>query len=227
LESGKIGLTYNSMMAAPDMFKIKIYGKGGHGAHPNNTIDPISIGCQIYMSLQTIISRQINPVEPAVLSITQFNGGSAHNVIPDNVEMIGTVRSLTEEMREFIPASMEKLIKGITKANGGTYEFKYIPYYPPVINDTYMVDIVKEAGGIILGEDNIYINSVPTMGGEDFSYFQQKVPGAFFVVGTRNGEKGITNSLHNPDFNIDEDILPQASAILSEAALLYLDKNKS
>ncbi|PAB60449.1 M20 metallopeptidase family protein [Anaeromicrobium sediminis] len=226
LESGKIGLTYDSMMAAPDKFSIKIYGKGGHGAQPHSTVDPISIGCQIYMSLQTIISRQINPVEPAVLSVTQFNGGSAHNIIPDHVEMVGTVRSLTNEMREFIPASMEKLIKGITEANGGTYEFQYDPYYPPVINDTYMVDIVKEAGEIMLGEDNIHIENVPSMGGEDFSYFQQKVPGGFFVVGTGNEEKGTTNGLHNPYFNIDEDILPQASAVLSEAALLYLDKNK-
>ncbi|MFD3157258.1 M20 family metallopeptidase [Haloimpatiens sp. FM7330] len=225
VEAGKIGIKYDSMMAAPDLFKITIYGKGGHGAEPHNTIDPISIGCQVYMSLQTIVSRKINPTEPAVLSITMFNGGSAHNVIPDKVEMVGTVRSLNNEMREYIPKTMDSIINGITKAHGAKYEFEYTPYYPPVINDSDITNIVKEAGIEILGTEGVVELSKPTMGGEDFSYFGQAVPSTFFVVGTRNLEKGIDKSLHNPYFNIDEDILHKASAVLAQCAIKYLKNN--
>ncbi|WIF96097.1 M20 metallopeptidase family protein [Caminicella sporogenes] len=224
VESGKIGIKYGSMMAAPDKFTLTIYGKGGHGAEPHNCIDPISIGCQVYMSLQTIVSRKINPIKPAVISITMFNAGSAHNVIPDRVEMVGTVRTLTNELREKIPKMMESIIKGITEANGGSYEFEYIPYYPPVINNDEITDVVKHAGEEILGKDNVVELKNPTMGGEDFSYFQQKVPGTFFVVGTYNEDKKITKPLHSPYFNIDEDILSKASAVLAECALLYLNK---
>lgn len=224
VESGKIGIKYDSMMAAPDMFKLKIYGKGGHAAEPHNCIDPISIGCQVYTALQTIVSRKINPVEPAVLSVTTFNAGSAHNIIADRVDMCGSVRTLTDEMRKKMPKWIEEIVKDITHANGGTYEFEYTPYYPPVINNNDMVKLVKEAGGNILGDDSVVELSVPTMGGEDFSYFQQKVPGVFFVVGTYNEEKGLVNALHNPKFNIDEDILHKAAAVLAEAAMLYLNK---
>ncbi|WDV47230.1 amidohydrolase [Clostridiaceae bacterium M8S5] len=225
IKSGSIGIKYNSMMAAPDMFKIKIFGKGGHGAEPHNCIDPINIGCQVYMALQTIISRKVDPVDSAVLSVTTFNAGTAHNVIADRVELGGTVRTLTNEMREQMPMWIEDILKGITVANGGTYEFEYIPYYPPVINNDEVLDIVKKAGEAILGEGKVVELIKPTMGGEDFSYFQQKVPGAFFVVGTYNEEKGIVNPLHNPKFNIDEDILHKASAVLAQSAILYLNSN--
>ncbi|WP_066504680.1 M20 metallopeptidase family protein [Abyssisolibacter fermentans] len=224
VESGKIGIKYDSMMAAPDMFKLTIYAKGGHAAEPHNCTDPISIGCQVYTALQTIVSRKVNPIDSVVLSVTMFNAGSAHNIIADRVEMVGSVRTLTNEMREKMPKWMEQIIKGITEANGGTYKFEYIPYYPPVINNNDMVKLVKEAGQKILGTDNVVELAVPTMGGEDFSYFQQKVPGVFFVVGTYNEEKGLVNPLHNPKFNIDEDILHKAAAVLAEAAMLYLNK---
>ena len=224
VESGKIGLKRGSMMAAPDMFDIKIYGKGGHGAEPHNCIDPIAIGCQVYMSLQTIVSRKVNPIEPVVLTVSMFNAGTAHNIIPNHVDMVGTVRSLTPEMRKFVPETMEKLIKGIVESNGGTYEFNYKPYYPPVINGDLGIDLVFEAGKAILGEENIDMLDNPTMGGEDFSYFLEKVPGAFFVVGTNNEAKGINVALHNPRFNIDEDILSKASAVMAESALNYLSK---
>ncbi len=153
VEAGKIGVKYNSMMAAPDMFHLNIRGKGGHGAEPHNSIDPISIGCQVYSALQTIVSRKINPVDSAVLSVTQFHGGSAHNVIPNEVKLTGTVRTLLPETRENMPKMMEQIIGGIVSANGGTYDLEYIPYYPPVINDTDMTHIVKHSAAEILGEE--------------------------------------------------------------------------
>jgi amidohydrolase len=224
LESGKIGLKRGSMMAAPDRFSLKILGKGGHGAEPHNTIDPIAIACQVYMSLQTIISRKINPIDPAVISVTVFNAGTAHNIIPDRVEMMGTVRSLTPEIRAYVPGAMEKLIKGIVESNGAQYEFDYDPYYPPLINHDAGIDLVAEASANIIGAENTVMLPNPTMGGEDFSYFLEKVPGAFFVVGTKNEDKGIIYPLHNPRFNIDEDILHQAAAVMAESALIYLNK---
>lgn len=224
VEAGKIGVKYGSMMAAPDLFRLTIHGKGGHGAEPHNCIDPIAIACQIYMGFQTIVSRRIEPVEPAVITVGQFNAGTAHNIIPAKVNMVGTVRTLTYELREKIPAMMEAVIKGITEANGASYEFEYVPYYPPVINNDEMTALVEEAGKEILGDGNVVKVSKPTMGGEDFSYFQQNVPGAFFIVGTYNEEKGITKSLHNPEFNIDEDIIHKASAVLAQTAVSYLNK---
>jgi len=226
IETGKIGLKYGSVMAAPDMFDIRIKGKGGHGAEPHNAIDPISIACQVYMSLQTIVSRRIDPIDSAVLTISMFNAGSAHNVIPDHVDIVGTVRTLTPELRKRVPALMEQIIKGVCEANEGDYDFNYKPYYPPVINTDDAVDVVKEATEDILGKDAVTIMSRPTMGGEDFSYFLEQVPGAFFVVGTYNEAKGIVNALHNPKFDIDEDVLFKASAVMAKSALIYLNKNK-
>lgn len=226
VESGKIGVKYGPMMAAPDHITIKIYGKAGHGAEPHNCIDPISVACQVYMSLQTLVSRRINPVEPAVVTIARITGGTTHNAIPEKVEMEGTVRTLTNELRERMPHLIENIIKGICEANNATYEFIYDPHYPPVINNSDMVALVEKAGKAILGEDGVVVTDKPTMGGEDFSYFQQKVPGAFFIVGTYNKEKGLTNSLHNPKFNIDEDIIPLAAAVLAQSALTYLNEGK-
>jgi len=176
------------------------------------------------MSLQTIVSRRINPIDSAVLTISMFNAGSAHNVIPDHVDIVGTVRTLTTEMRTRVPLLMEQIIKGVCEANEGSYDFNYKPYYPPVINEDAAVEIVKEATEAILGKDAVVIMPQPTMGGEDFSYFLEKVPGAFFVVGTYNEAKGIVNALHNPHFDIDEDVLYKASAVMAKSALIYLNK---
>lgn len=223
IEAGKIGVKYGPMMASPDFIRISIIGKGGHGAEPQNCIDPISIGCQVYMAFQTIISRRISPLEPAVLTISQFHAGTAHNIIPDKVEMVGTVRTFSYEMKEKMSSMMEAALRSITEANGATYSFEYIPHYPPVINDDSMTALLESAAKQVLGEQNVVRLDRPTMGAEDFSYFQQKVPGTYFQVGTHNPAKGIVNPLHNPRFDIDEEILSKASAVLSFAAVSYLN----
>lgn len=225
IESGKIGIKTGSMMAALNNFKIKIQGKGGHGAEPHQCIDPIAVSCQIYMALQTIISRKKDPIEPAVISVGEFHAGSAHNVIPNEVIMTGTVRTTTHDLRNRMPQMIEGIVKGITDAHGATYEFEYKEDYSPVINDGEIVKLVEKGGRYILGEDNVVKLENPTMGGEDFAYFQQEIPGAFFVVGTRNTEKGIDKPLHNPYFDIDEDILHKASAVFAACVLEYLGKD--
>lgn len=225
IESGKIGIKTGSMMAALNNFKINIHGKGGHGAEPHHCIDPIAVSCQIYMALQTIISRKKDPIEPAVISVGEFHGGSAHNVIPNEVIMKGTVRTTTHILRNKMPQMIEGIVKGITDAHGATYEFEYKEDYSPVINDGEIVKLVEKGGEYILGKDNVVKLENPTMGGEDFAYFQQEIPGAFFVVGTRNTEKGIDKPLHNPYFDIDEDILHKASAVFAACVLEYLGKD--
>jgi amidohydrolase len=226
VESGKIGVKYGPMMASPDFVRITINGKGGHGAEPHNCIDPISIACQVYMAFQTIISRRISPLEPAVITIGKFNAGSAHNIIPDKVEMVGTVRSFSLEMKEKISSMMDGVLRSITEANGATYKLEYTPNFPPVINDDGMTAMLEQTATDILGAGNVIRLDKPSMGAEDFSYFQQKVPGVFFYVGTHNADKGITIPLHNSRFNIDEDILCKAVAVMAHSAVTFLNGAK-
>jgi amidohydrolase len=190
---------------------------------PQFCVDPISIGWQIYSALQAIITRKIDPLEPVLLSVCRFTSGSAFNIIPDSAEMEGTVRTLTHETREAIPKMIEEIVKSICESNGASYEFRYDPYYPPVINDDVMTSLVEEAGREFLGKDNVIKLDRAAMIGEDFSYFQRSVPGVFFGVGTYNEKKNITKGLHSPYFNIDEDILPLASSLFSILTLKYLN----
>lgn len=223
LESGKIGVKVGALMAASDNFKIRILGRGGHGAQPHKCIDPIAVACEVYMAFQTIISRSMDPLEPAVLTIGKFNAGTAHNIIPDTASMEGTIRTLSYEAREKIPGIMEEILKGVTEANNANYEFTFTPYHPPVINDPHITAIASRAAAKILGEDNVCIVEKPTMIGEDFSSFEERVPGTFIFVGNRNEKKGIVNPLHNPEFDVDEDIISKTAAVLSEIAVLYLN----
>lgn len=222
IESGKVGIKYGAMMAAPDNFRIVIHGKGGHGAVPNKCIDPISIANHIYSELQTIISRKLDPLEPVIITVGKFNAGTASNIIPDCAVMEGTVRTLSYSARDEVPKLMEKLVKGITEANGGKYEFQYNKCYPPVINENSITSFFEKSASKFLGSSNVEKLDKATMIGEDFSYFQQKVPGVFFAIGTMNKTKGIDQGLHSPYFTIDEDILTKASGLFSYFALDYL-----
>lgn len=223
IPSGKIGIKSGPLMAATDNFKITILGRGGHGAQPHKCIDPIAVACEVYMAFQTIISRKTDPLEPVVLSIGKFNAGTAHNIIPDDAYLEGTIRTLSFETREKIPGIMEEILKGITEANGANYEFSITPYHPPVVNDPYITSIAGKAAGRILGEENVIIIEKPTMIGEDFSSFEERVQGTFIFVGNKNEEKGIVHPLHSPDFDVDEEIIYKTAAVLSEIAFLYLN----
>lgn len=226
LDSGKIGVKPGALMAASDNFKITILGKGGHGAQPNKCIDPIAVACEVYMAFQTIISRSIDPLEPAVITIGKFNAGTSHNIIPDNAYMEGTIRTLSYATRKKIPDIMEGILKGITEANGANYEFTFIPYHPPVINDPEITSLATVAAARILGRKNVQIVEKPTMIGEDFSSFEEHVPGTYIFVGNRNAEKGIVNPLHSPEFDVDEEIIPKTAAVLSEIAVLFLNSQE-
>jgi amidohydrolase len=221
LERGKIGIVYGPMMAAPDRFFIRIHGKGGHAALPHQTIDAIAVGAQVVTNLQYIVSRNVDPIEPLVVSVTQFVAGTTHNVIPGSVAIQGTVRSFDKTLRENVPKLMERIIKGITEAHGATYEFEFEYGYRPVINNDEVTRVIEETVREVLGEEAID-HIKPNMGGEDFSAFMQKAPGSFFYVGAGNKEKGIIYPHHHPRFTIDEDALEIGVRLFVHAAFKLL-----
>lgn len=206
LPVGKIGLRSGPVMASSDFFDLIIYGKGGHGALPHETVDPIIIAAFIITNIQTIISRRINPIEPVVISFGAIHGGNAKNIIPSEVFLNGTVRTMNKEIREQIPQQMEQIIKSICESSGAKYELNYTYNYPVLINDEKITEIVKDAALQTVGENNV-IEIEKAMWSEDMSYFLQKVPGCFFFVGAGNPHKGFNKPHHNPEFNIDEDCL--------------------
>jgi amidohydrolase len=221
LETGKIGVTFGPMMAAPDTFWITVQGRGGHAALPHQTIDSIAVAAQVVTNLQHIVSRNTDPLDNLVISVTQFIGGTTHNVIPGSVEICGTVRSFDATLRESVPALMERVVKGITDAHGATYTFKYEFGYRPVINDAEVTEKIRETVLEVFGEEALEMLR-PNMGGEDFSAFQQKAPGTFFYVGAGNPAKGITYPHHHPRFTIDEDALEKGVKMFVHAAFKLL-----
>lgn len=206
LEIGKVGICYGAMMAAPDTFYITVIGKGGHAALPHDTVDSIAIAAQVVTNLQHIVSRNTDPLDNLVVSVTQFIAGTTHNVIPGSVELCGTVRSFDAKLRQSVPETMERIVKGITEAHGASYEFKYENGYRPVINDDEVSKALEETVLEVFGEKTLELLR-PNMGGEDFSAFQQKAPGAYFYVGAGNEAEGITYPHHHAKFTIDEDAL--------------------
>lgn len=221
LNEGEVHLKEGPMMASPDIFNIKVIGKGGHGAVPQEAIDPIVITCQIVNSLQTIVSRKINPLDPVVITCGRIQGGDCHNVIPNEVELEGTIRTFNEETRNWVPKVMEDLIRGITTSQGAAYEFKYEPKYPALINDKYMTSFAKESLKKVVGEENVFDLKEPNMGGEDFAYFAQKVPSAFIFVGIANN-KSEPVIHHNPYFKWDSKNVGILAQGLSQIAIDYL-----
>lgn len=206
IEKGKVGVVYGPMMAAPDTFWITVNGKGGHAALPHQTIDSIAIAAQVVTNLQHIVSRNTDPLDSLVISVTQFVAGTTHNVIPGSVKLWGTVRTLDPKLRESIPAKMERVVKGITEAHEGTYDFKYEFGYRPVINNNEVTAVIEETVREVFGEEALDMMR-PNMGGEDFSAFMEKAPGCYFYVGAGNEEQGITYPHHHARFTIDEDAL--------------------
>ncbi len=223
VESGKVGITYGPAMAEPDEFKVVITGKGGHGAIPQETIDPIMIGVQIAQNFQTIISRNVGPMENAVLSITQFHGGTTHNVIPGKAELCGTVRTFNVETRDLIKSRMEQIIEGVCRCNNARGSFEFIEGYPCVINDREVTALLEETAKAVLGDENV-IPRAPFMGGEDFGEYQKYIPGCFYFLGIKGGDEGKGNPLHHPQFNLDEAALGAGVKVMVNGALALLKK---
>jgi len=225
LPSGFVGTKPGPFLASSDVFRVRIKGKSTHASRPHQGVDPVIMAAQSINALHHIVSRRIDPLEPAVLTIGKIEGGFAENIIPDEVEFDGTIRTLSNDVRRELPKMIERALSGITSAYGGEYEFKFEEGTPPLINDheTTKFAVLKMAE--LLGSDRVVILERPTMGGEDFSVYLQYVPGTFIRLGVRNEEKGIVYPLHNSKFDIDEDALPVGVAVESYLALKWLEEN--
>jgi len=209
------------LMASPDRFDLKIIGRGGHAARPQNTIDPIPIGAEIISALQTIVSRRIDPLDSAVISVCNFEAGSTHNVIPDEAVLKATVRSLKSEVRKELAANIEKVIKNICDIYGADYEFNYIFGYPPVVNDPEITKILAGAAEKVLGEDRVREKEKAEMGGEDFSYFGLEVPASFYFLGIAPEDEIINH--HQSDFKFNDSVLKDGVAVMAQTALDFFN----
>lgn len=223
LPKGKVYYKEGSMMASPDMFDITITGRGAHAAMPQLGIDPIVIGATVVGEFQNIVSRKIDPLKPAVISVCGFNGGGqAFNVIPQEVRLQGTVRTLDEQTRQLIPKLMEDVLKGQSLINGSSYTMDYRFIYPPVINHKETNRIAAAAFAKVVGETNVKELSEANMGAEDFSYLGQRVPASYLFVGI--AEEGKPAPIHHhPEFQWSDDVLKITSAGLAQTALDFLE----
>ncbi|MDQ0218607.1 amidohydrolase [Peribacillus cavernae] len=226
LPTGQISVCPNACTANSDRFNLVVHGTGGHAAHPHKSVDSVTIAADIISCLQKIISRQIDPLNPAVITIGKIEGGFARNVIAPSVKMEGTIRTLDLQTRVLIPQKLEKIVKGFCDSFGATYELEYMTGYPSVVNDPSLIPLLQKTAASILAPDCFNIDK-PSMGGEDFSYFTEHISGLYFRLGTRNEEKGFIYQHHHPLFDIDEDALPLGAALLAEFVLEYLFENRN
>jgi amidohydrolase len=214
------------MMASPNTFIIKIFGKGGHGAYPHLTVDPISLAAQAISFFQTIVSRRMNPLDPVVLTVASIHGGETTNVIPGVVEVKGTVRTFSEALRDVIAREMESILKGITEAQGASYTFEYRKSYPPLLNDPGMTEVMRAAFARIAGPEQVNAAGTPSMGAEDFGYFGQAVPSAFAFVGI--GKPGSGPMVHHqPHFQWEDRNLLLLTGGLAQVAVDFLAQSSA
>ena len=224
LKTGSIGYKYGVMLASADMFSITIKGKSAHGARPHEGVDAILVTSMVVNSLNHIVSRQIDPLHPAVISLGTIEGGKAANVLCDNVTLKGTVRTVNHDIRQKIPEMMELTIKGICDSMHAGYEFDYTFGTPEVVNDKKMVDLLLNEAKEIIGAENCIDLEDPVMGGEDFGFYLEKIPGAFIRLGTCSKAGDDCFSQHNSRFNVDDHALIIGMKVLAATALRALDE---
>ena len=219
LPSGVIGIREGPFLAGAGFFTIKLRGLGGHGAYPHVAKDPIPAGAETVLALQTIVSRNVSPFETAVVSVTAFNSGTAHNVIPEEAELKGTFRFYNEEVGKLIERRIEEIVSSVARAHELESKAEIVELVPPTINDGEMARFARN----VAEKYGFKHSDVPqSMGAEDFAYYLQRVPGAFLALGIRNEKKGIIYPPHHPKFNVDEDVLYLGTAMEVALALEFL-----
>ena len=223
LKAGQIGYTPGIDNANSDRFHIIIHGKMAHGSAPHKGVDAIAVASEAVMALQMIKSRQTNTRQPLVISIGTIHGGDRENIIAEKVELGGTVRTYDAKFRDGIIEQMHRILKGITEAHGASYEMEYRKTYPSIQNNLNLVAATLPAFKRLCGEKNV-IELIPGMGGEDFSYFAQIVPGFYFRLGVANEEKGIIHGGHTPMYDCDEESLKTGVAAMAAAVCDFLDR---
>lgn len=219
LEVGKVATCVGAMTAAADTIRIKLVGRGGHASRPHEALDPIPGAAALVTQLQSLVSRRVSPSAQAVVSITKFHAGTTHNIIPDYAELMGTVRTFDPALRDQLDQQIGVMTRGVAEAHGLAAEYEFERGYDSIVNHAGGVDAVKRAAAEVVGEANVDTKYPAQTWGEDFAYFLQHRPGAFFVVGSGNKQKGIIEPVHSPRFNVDEQCLVIGSAILARLAM--------
>ncbi|MBW2096131.1 MAG: amidohydrolase [Deltaproteobacteria bacterium] len=203
IEEGTIGVKPGPLMAAMDRFDLKIIGRGGHGAMPHLCVDALEVGTQVINALQRIVSRQMNPLQPTVVTVGSFHAGTTFNVISAEAEMCGTTRTFDRNIWSSWPERMERIIRGVCESMGASYELEYVQGYPPLLNDDSMAQVVRRCAEEVVGRENV-LEPEPTMGGEDMAFYLEKSKGCFFFLGVGREDCA---PLHNPKFDFNEDVL--------------------
>jgi amidohydrolase len=221
---GYVGAHSGPVFAGAESFSIKINGVGAHAAIPHLGIDPIVATSQIIIALQSVVSRNVPPLESAVLSITSIHGGIAFNIIPPNVEIKGTIRTYSKEVRDRVLKRMDAIVMGISKSMECEAEIDLREITPVVNNDEELSRIVQNVVSEMLPNEKM-VEDARTMGSEDMAYMMDDIPGCYFIVGSNNSEKGLTFGHHHPKFDFDERALPKGSALLAGAAIKILKEN--
>jgi len=219
---GWLGIAPGPVMAGAAIFKAIVTGKGGHAAAPHLTIDPLLAAAQIVTAAQGIVARNVNPQKAAVVSFTTIHGGDAFNVIPQQVEMTGTIRYFEREVRDLVFARFEQITDSVAQGLGCQATVEIQDLTPAVVNDPTVTESVKRAAQATLPGHPIDERGHFTMGSEDFAYFQQKAPGTYFFVGSNNPEKGLHYGHHHPKFDFDEGVLPRAAGLMAASAVELL-----
>ncbi len=224
LPIGSYGLVPGPLMAASEIFNVKISGKGGHGAQPHATRDPILAAAHVITALQSIVSRNVDPLDTAVVSVCQVEAGTANNIIPQEALLTGTLRAFKPEVMAIVKERFRTIITEIANTMGCQTEIELITVTEPVINDEALVALMTEIT-LEIHPDATIVTNMQTMGGEDFSLMMKKAPGCFMMVGSANPERGLNYGHHHPKFDVDESCLPYAVAIMAQGAMRVLERH--
>jgi amidohydrolase len=226
LPVGRMELIYGTAHAAADTLKFRIKGKGGHGASPHQCIDPILAGAHLVTQLQMFTSRNLAPLDSAVISICKFEAGTAENIIPEEAQLLGTLRTLAPEVRNMAVERINEMAQGLDQAFGVKTSFECIDGYPAHVNDSDLVGFMKSCTRDVLGDDGVHIGR-PRMGAEDYSFFCQKWPGVMLGIGCHDPQKGFQFPLHSPHFDMDERALDTGVRLFGHALVRYLERESA
>ncbi|MGD8501538.1 MAG: amidohydrolase, partial [Phycisphaerales bacterium] len=203
-------------------FVLKMIGKGGHVASPHESVDPVIMAGMVIVAGQTIVSRKINPLDPTIISFCTISGGTASNVIPDEVTLTGTIRTLDPEKREELANQLDEVAQGVARISGGTCRLTLKMEYPSVFNHPQLAAEFRDSAAKIVPAGSVIDLQSPSMTGEDVSYFHQKVPGVHWLLGTANPAMNFTHPLHSPFFDFNEEVMPVGAAIHAQCAVDFL-----
>lgn len=221
-DTGTVAVSAGETMAATDSFTVTLRGRGGHAGFPHQNIDTVVLAAQAVTGLQTLVAREVSPLDSAVISVTAINGGDSHNIIPETVELRGTMRTFGDALRERLRGRLVEYFSGMAAVAGGTAELAWVSSAPALFNDPEKTAQFREVAAAVAGEDNV-VEMQPVMGSEDMALWLRAAPGVFFWVGARNRERGIDRPHHHPEFDVDEDSFPLAMELLTRGIERFLE----